>query len=197
MRVTGGELRGFSLRTPKGSGTRPMSDRLKLTLFSMLAARDQPRGLVLDLFAGTGALGIEALSRGAEHADFVEQNGDMCGVIRENLVHTRLTPVADVHKQSVSGFLAHPPAKRFDLIFMDPPYADPHIASTVTAVGEAGILSEEGLVVLGHSSRRDFPERLGPLVVTSRRCHGDSCISFYIWDSGPGRGSEAVTDGTG
>lgn len=195
MRVTGGELRGFSLRTPKGSGTRPMSDRLKLALFSMLAARDQPRGRVLDLYAGTGALGIEAMSRGADRAEFVEQNAGMCGVIRENLVHTRLADSASVHRQSVTSFLAHPPADIFDLIFMDPPYADPEIAATVRAVADADVLSPEGLLVLGHSSRREFPEQLGSLVLETKRCHGDSCISFYR--SSPEIESEPMPPGGG
>lgn len=190
MRITGGELRGHSLKSPKGNQTRPMSDRLKLTLFSMLAARDQPRGNVLDLYAGTGALGIEALSRGAERAEFVEQNATMAGIIRENLTHTRLGSAGTVHKQTVASFLAHPPAERFDLIAMDPPYADPDIAATVQAVGQSGLLAPDGLLVLGHTSRREFPERLGPLVLEKKRCHGDSCISFYVLDEAADGGAD-------
>jgi len=156
-----------------------MSDRLKLALFSMLIADDQPRGRVLDLFAGTGALGIEALSRGGEHAVFVEQHAGMAGIIRDNLAHTKLNGRATVHKQPVSTFLAHAPEPGFDLILMDPPYADPEIAATVCAVGERGLLSGDGLLVLGHTSRRVFEERIGPLQLDRKRCHGDSCVSFY------------------
>jgi 16S rRNA (guanine966-N2)-methyltransferase len=180
MRVTGGELRGHPLKSPTGRQTRPMSDRLKLALFSMLAARDQPRGRVLDLYAGTGALGIEALSRGADSAVFVEQNAGMCGVIRDNLTSTRLASRGSVHKQAVSSFLAHAPAQPYDLILMDPPYPDPDIAATVRAVGESGLLAPDGLLVLGHSSRREFEERIGPLALDKKRCHGDSCVSFYV-----------------
>ena len=179
MRVTGGELRGFSLRSPKGGQTRPMSDRLKLALFSMLAPRDQPRGRVLDLYAGTGALSIESLSRGAERADLVEQNAGMCAIIRENLAHTGLTARARVHKQAVSAFLAHLPETPYDLVLIDPPYADPEIAATVASVGERGFLAPDGLLVLGHTSRREFEETLGPLSLLKQRCHGDSCLSFY------------------
>ncbi|MDP9351580.1 MAG: 16S rRNA (guanine(966)-N(2))-methyltransferase RsmD [Chloroflexota bacterium] len=177
--MTGGELRGFTLKSPKGNQTRPMSDRLKLALFNMLAARDQPRGRVLDLYAGTGALGIECLSRGADSADFVEQNAGMAAIIKENLAHTRLQGRATVHKLSVSSFLARAVDSPYDLVIMDPPYADPEIAGTVGAVGARGWLSPGGLLVLGHSSRREFEERLGVLSLEKQRCHGDSCISFY------------------
>ena len=162
-----------------------MSDRLKLALFSMLAARDQPRGRVLDLYAGTGALSIEALSRGADSADLVEQHAGMTTVIRENLAHTKLSASARVHKQTVAGYLAHPPAEPYDLVLLDPPYADPDIADTVRAVGERGFLAADGLLVLGHTSRREFPEVLGPLVLEKRRCHGDSCVSFYALSEAP------------
>lgn len=156
-----------------------MSDRLKLTLFNMLVARDQPRGRVLDLYSGTGALAIEALSRGAEYADLVEQNAPMCAVIRDNLRHTKLTAVAGVHKQPVSAFLARPPSAPYDLILMDPPYADPAIASTLGVAGASGFLVSDGLLALGHSSRRKFDERISSLVLDVERCHGDSCISLY------------------
>lgn len=157
-----------------------MSDRLKLALFSMLAARDQPRGRVLDLYAGTGALGIESLSRGAEYVDFVEQNAAVCAVIRENLARAKSTAAARVHKQSVSTFLSNPVLEPYDLILMDPPYPDPHIAVTVQAIGERELLVADGLLVLGHSSRREFEAGLGQLILEKKRCHGDSCISFYV-----------------
>lgn len=180
MRVTGGELRGYALKSPKGSQTRPMSDRLKLALFSMLVARDQPRGRVLDLYAGTGALGIECLSRGADTTDFVEQNAGMTAIIKENLAHTKLLSRATVHKASVASFLAREVEAPYDLVLMDPPYADPEIATTVSTVAERGLLAPGGLLVLGHSSRREFEEHLGTLVLEKKRCHGDSCVSFYI-----------------
>jgi len=158
-----------------------MSDRLKLTLFNMLVARDQPRGRVLDLYSGTGALAIESLSRGADAAELVEQNGTMVGVIRQNLKHTRLESRARVHKRSVEGFLAHPPEREepFDLVLMDPPYADPTIATILAAVGARGFLAPDGLLVLGHTSRREFDASIPPLILETKRCHGDSCISFY------------------
>lgn len=179
VRVTGGELRGVALKSPPGPGTRPMSDRLKLALFSMLAARDQPRGKVLDLYSGTGALGIEALSRGADSADFVEQNAAVCAVIRDNLSRTKLQSLASVHKQAVNSFLSRPPSAPYDLILMDPPYADPDIADTLRAIGERGFLAQDGLLVLGHTSRREFEEAIGSLRLEKKRCHGDSCVSFY------------------
>lgn len=181
MRVTGGELRGFSLKSPKGSSTRPMSDRLKLALFSMLEAQGQPRGRVLDLYSGTGALGIESLSRGAEHADFVERNASACGIIRANLAHTRRTSSATVHKRTAIAFLnsLSTDADRYDLILMDPPYADPEIASVIELASRNNVLAPDGLLVLGHTSRREFPDSIGELKLIKKRCHGDSCVSFY------------------
>lgn len=186
MRVTGGELRGLRLKSPKGGQTRPMTDRLKLALFAMLAAFDQPRGRVLDLYSGTGALAIEALSRGAETAELVEQNGGMVGVIRDNLALARLADRATVQRRGVGAFLATPPPEPYELIIMDPPYADREIASTVEAVGRGGFLAPDGVLVLGHTSRRTFPEGLGALVLHKQRCHGDSCVSFYAYREGFG-----------
>jgi 16S rRNA (guanine966-N2)-methyltransferase len=156
-----------------------MADHIKLALFSMLAGRDQPRGRALDLYAGTGALAIEAISRGAERADLVEQHAGMCATIRDNLAHTRLSGAATVHRQAVGAFLARPPQEPYDLVLMDPPYADPEIESVVRAVGERGFLAPDGLLVLGHTSRREFDAQLGPLHRVKLRCHGDSCVSFY------------------
>jgi len=179
MRVTGGELRGVTLKSPRSLSTRPMTDRLRLALFSIIAPMEQPRGRVLDLYAGTGALGIEALSRGAEFVDFVDQNSSACAVIRANLEQTKLVNRAKVHKRSVKSFLASYEGEPFDLIFMDPPYADADIEEVLSFISRKGVLSADGLLVLGHTSRRNFAERIGALELLIKRCHGDSCLSIY------------------
>src|SRR6185295_15670654 len=106
MRVIAGERRGFHLKGPAGSFTRPMADKIKGALFSMLDALGVAPLRVLDLYAGTGSLGIEALSRSAEWADFVEQNAAAAAVVRSNLAHTRYSDVTRVYQESVSTFLA-------------------------------------------------------------------------------------------
>ena len=106
MRVIAGERKGFQLKGPAGKFTRPMADKIKGSLFSMLASLGVEPERVLDLYAGTGGIGIEALSRGAETADFVEQNAAAAAVVRANLAHTRYADVRHVYQESVTSFLA-------------------------------------------------------------------------------------------
>ena len=178
MRVIAGEARGFHLRGPAGPGTRPMADKIKGSLFSMLASLDVVPDRVLDLYAGTGSIGIEALSRGAEFADFVEQNSAAAAVVRANLAHTKFSDVAQVHQTPVATFLGRDrPA--YDLIVMDPPYADPEIVPTLFRVGESGLVQSGSVVAIGHSPRVTLPDEAGRLVRLRERCHGDSCVSIY------------------
>src|SRR4029453_15347613 len=140
MRVITGSAKGPRLKAPQGMTPRPMLDRVKEALFSVLAGYGPIRGRVLDLYAGTGSLGIECLSRGAAWADFVEQRGHVCRIIAENLEHTRLTDCARVHQMPVGRYLhaAHPEEK-YAIILMDPPYADPIIEDTIRAVSASGL----------------------------------------------------------
>lgn len=178
MRVIAGSKRGYRLRGPAGPGTRPMADKIKGSLFSMLASLDVVPDRVLDLYAGTGSIGIEALSRGAETADFVEQNGAAAAVVRANIAHTGFADVARVHQVPVASFLGrHGPP--YDLVVMDPPYADPAIVPTLIRVGESGLVQSTSVVAIGHSPRVSLPERAGLLIRLRERCHGDSCVSIY------------------
>src|SRR5262245_58585503 len=119
MRVITGSAKGHRLQAPKGLGTRPMLDRVKESLFSVLEGYGPIRGRVLDLYAGTGSLGIECLSRGAAQADFVEPSAHVCRIIRENLAHTRLTERARVHQMPVGRYLAVHQAEKYAIIVMD------------------------------------------------------------------------------
>jgi 16S rRNA (guanine966-N2)-methyltransferase len=184
MRVIAGERRGFNLKGPAGRFTRPMSDKIRGALFSMLASLGVEPLRVLDLYAGTGGIGIEALSRGAESADFVEQNAAAAAVVRANLDHTRYADVARVHQESVATFLAraerNPTAVTpYDMIFMDPPYADPDLVPTLERVGRSPLVESATILAIGHSPRVNLPERAGSLVRLRERCHGDSCVSIY------------------
>ena len=183
MRVIAGIAKGHSLKAPKGMTTRPMADKIKGAVFSMLDTLDANYGRVLDLYAGTGSIGIEALSRGAESAQFVEQTRGVCNIIAENLAHTKFIDKAKIHCRKVAQFISSVDRddrlEKYDLVFMDPPYADPQIGSTIESVAKAGLVAEGGFLVVGHSPRVALADDYSPLVLVKRRCHGDSCFSIY------------------
>jgi 16S rRNA (guanine966-N2)-methyltransferase len=184
VRVIAGERRGFQLKGPAGRFTRPMADKIRGALFSMLASLGVEPDRVLDLYAGTGGIGIEALSRGAEWADFVEQNAAAAAVVRDNLAHTRYTDASRLFQEPVSSFLSRAertPAdtRGYDLIIMDPPYADPELIPTLERVGRSPLVESATVLVIGHSPRVTLPERAGRLERIRERCHGDSCFSIY------------------
>lgn len=183
MRVTTGSAKGRNLKGPPTTGTRPMSDKIRQAVFSALGSLGVAPDRVLDLYAGTGAIGIEALSRGADHADFVEMTAPAATVIRENLDRTQLGDRGEVYRQSVQSYM-HRRAPPYDLVILDPPYADPTIPDTLKQLAESALVQSGTVVVLGHWPRLELPERIGRLELLKRRCHGDSCFSiFEIVDS--------------
>lgn len=180
MRVITGTAKGHRLKAPEGLGTRPMLDRVKEALFSVIEGYGPIRGRVLDLYAGTGSLGIECLSRGASWADFVEHKAHVCRIIRENLEHTRLADRARVVHMPVERFLRiHGHHEKYDIIIMDPPYADPAIEATICAVDDANLLTDDGILVVGHSPRVELSERYQRFRRRKFRRLGDSCFSIY------------------
>ncbi|NJK78602.1 MAG: 16S rRNA (guanine(966)-N(2))-methyltransferase RsmD [Chloroflexaceae bacterium] len=180
MRVITGTAKGHRLKAPKGLATRPMLDRVKESLFSVLEGYAALHGRVLDLYAGTGSLGIESLSRGAAFADFVEQRAHVCRIIQDNLRHTRLDPQARVHCMPVAQYVRHlPDTVRYDLIIMDPPYADPEIAQTIQMIIEQGVNTAGGLLVVGHSPRVTLADTYLHWQRIKFRRLGDSCFSIY------------------
>jgi len=178
VRVISGEAKGRRLKGPPSHATRPMADKIKGALFNALASLGVEPERVLDLYAGTGNVGIEALSRGARSVDFVEQNRDAVAVIRSNLSTTGFSNRGQVHQQSVASFLN---ARRgpYDFVIMDPPYADPEILPTLERLGASPLVQCGAIVVIGHSPRVTLPDRLGRLDCLRHRCHGDSCFSVY------------------
>ncbi len=182
VRVIAGEAKGHRLKAPKGMLTRPMADKIKGAVFSMLASLGIESERVLDLYAGSGAVGIEFLSRGASSLDAVEQRADAVAVIQDNLAHTKFTDRAQVHKTTVQAFLARPVIGPYDTVMMDPPYAAPDIVQTMEMVAarapDRGIKAAATLVI-GHSPRVTLPERVGDFGLVRKRCHGDSCFSIY------------------
>ena len=180
MRVITGKAKGRRLKGPPDQRTRPMLDRVKESLFSILEGYEAFTGPVLDLFAGTGSLGIECLSRGAPWADFVEARAQAAAVVQENIALTGFSEQAKVWIMSVERFLdtmSNQP--KYAIILLDPPYAMEGIPDLVVRVGEAQLLAPEGLIVVGHWPRLVLPEFLGPLELLKHRRLGDSCFSIY------------------
>jgi 16S rRNA (guanine966-N2)-methyltransferase len=200
MRVIAGSARGTPLRAPRGAGTRPTSDKVREAIFDMLAAMDAPMERVLDLYAGTGALGIEALSRGAAHADFVERHPAACAALRDNLARTRLAARGRVWQGTVARLLPRLTG-RYDIVFLDPPYADASAPAVLDALAEGGLVDSASVVVYEHSKRRVPPPACGPLGVYKTRCHGDTCVTIYARGpggsapAGPPRGPSAGEEG--
>lgn len=193
MRVIAGEARGTPLKAPEGMRTRPMSDKVKGALFSMLASLGVEPARVLDLYAGSGAVGIEALSRTAEWADFVEGRADAVGVIRDNLTKTKFDTIAAVHQTTVESFLGRTPAAPYDFVIMDPPYADPAIVENLGRLGRSALVAPGTVVAIGHSPRVELPDDLPPLRRLRHRCHGDSCFSIYEVEAGNPAEAEGET----
>ena len=178
LRVAGGTARGVPLAAVKDKGVRPTSERTRSALFSILAAYGLEGCTVLDLYAGTGALGIEALSRGATWADFVEKSTNQCRIIRQNLKAANLDERAQVVCSPVKRALERLQGP-YRFILADPPYESEEIEALMTRLSEASWLEPGGLVVLEHSVRKQPREAFASLNLMQTRRYGDSCLSLY------------------
>jgi 16S rRNA (guanine966-N2)-methyltransferase len=179
MRIVSGEARGRKLRAPKSQGiTRPMADKIKEALFSVLASLGVEYDRVLDLYAGSGGIGIEALSRGASWCDFVDRDSHAVRAIRENLEHVGFADRGRIHQVPVLTAIRNA-REPYDMVTFDPPYADPDIISTLDALSLSNAVRDGTIVAVGHSPRVDLPERIGRLEKLRGRCHGDSCFSVF------------------
>lgn len=178
MRVISGKAKGIQLQTPQGMLTRPTTDRVKEALFSILQF-DLPGTQVLDLFGGTGQLGIEALSRGAKNAVFVDARREACQLIRANLQKTRLEQSAQVVQSDYMEYLSRC-REKFGLILLDPPYAEVFLENALKRITEIDILQPGGIIAaerplgkelpwdfLGYSRSRDY--KYGKILLTLYR----------------------------
>ncbi|MCX6004079.1 MAG: 16S rRNA (guanine(966)-N(2))-methyltransferase RsmD [Chloroflexi bacterium] len=178
MRITGGSAKGQILKTLPGLLVRPTTDRVREAIFSMLSSlpSDWDRGL--DLFAGTGALGIEALSREAGWIDFVDRNSKSCKIIKQNLEKTGFSDQAHVYCCPVIkalGFLE----ERYGLIFLDPPYADTSLGTLLTNLSASRLISADSLIIVSHASRSPLDKQYNSLSMLKEKRYGDTCISIY------------------
>jgi len=198
LRVIAGSAGGRPLLSPPGRGTRPTADRLKQALFNILGD-GVPDADVLDLFAGSGALGIEALSRGARRAAFVERDPRVARVLRSNLAACGLTAAAQVVLAEVAPALRSlaRSAERFSLVLADPPYATGAAPATLGLLaGEAAaILAESALVAIEHAPEEEMPAAAGNLRLMRRRIQGRGCVSVYglaAWHAGATDGAPSA-----
>jgi 16S rRNA (guanine966-N2)-methyltransferase len=177
MRVIAGEYKGRRLAAPTWPGLRPTSDRLKESVFAILAPV-LAGARVLDGYAGSGALGIEALSRGAASVVFVEQDSRAAELIERNLAHCRIAEGYVMIRAEFTRALRQLPAdRRFDLALLDPPYDLADLASVVEAA--AGRMAKGGVLVLEHASRRRAPDIAGAFAAVRQVRAGDSTVTFY------------------
>ena len=156
MRVVAGKAKGVVLKTPEGLKTRPTTDRVKEAMFSIIQF-DLPGARLLDLFGGTGQLGIEALSRGAKHVDFVDMQDSACKLIRENLSRTKLAEMARVIRSDYLTFLKSCDQK-YDIILLDPPYAEVFLENSLKLITEIDILQSNGIIVAERPVDKVLPD---------------------------------------
>ncbi len=182
MRVITGSARGRRLKELEGMETRPTTDRVKEGVFNIIQFDIEGRR-VLDLFAGTGQLGIETLSRGAAAAVFVEQRRDAAALVRENLKLTGLTDRARVVNGDAMAFLSSAKEK-FDLIFIDPPYAADLWESALEAISRFDILSDHGIIVCESPVEREMPELAAPYFLHRTYRYGKIKVTTYHREEG-------------
>ena len=177
MRVISGSAKGIRLNTPKGMLTRPTTDRVKEALFSILHF-DLPGTRVLDLFAGTGQLGIEALSRGASHAVFVDERTDACNLVKENIAKARFTSNAVVVRSDYMAYLRNC-REKFDIIFLDPPYSEVFLENALKMITEIDILQSGGIIASEYPLGKVLPAGLSEQFQAKEYRYGKTVLTLF------------------
>jgi 16S rRNA (guanine966-N2)-methyltransferase len=176
MRVTGGIGKGRKLKVPAGSRVRPTSDKVKQALFNILGQRVEG-ALFLDLFAGIGGIGIEALSRGAGRVVFVDDSRDSLKIIKKNVEQTGFSGRAQVVASKAETFLKKT-SEQFDIVFLDPPYSLA-LEPLLKVLGEAGILKPDSVVIAEHFKKQPSIEHTGNLSIYRQAQYGDTVLTFF------------------
>jgi 16S rRNA (guanine966-N2)-methyltransferase len=180
MRVIGGAYKGRNLKSPPSMDVRPTSDRLRETLFNVIAPRIQDSRF-LDLCAGSGAVGIEALSRGASHATFVDRSRRSCTLIESNLALCRVPEDEHaIYCSEAYDFLRQTTLPAWDIVYFDPPYKQDYL-TTLDLLGakSSTLLTDDGILIVEHHHKNTLTETLGDLSRTRVLKQGDSSLSFY------------------
>lgn len=180
MRVISGSARGVKLKTVEGLDTRPTTDRVKESIFNLIQFNIQ-RACVLDLFSGSGALGIEAASRGAEKVFLIEKDANCHDIIQSNLVNTKLTDKVTLIKSGVISGLKRLNEK-FDVIIMDPPYGMNHVKPVMSSIEDNNLLAEKGIILVEHGINDELPEKIGTFSRIRQKKYGKILISIYGYE---------------
>lgn len=178
MRVIGGKAKGTQLRIPQGGRVRPATSLAKQAIFSILENTAVNWGRILDLFAGSGALGIEALSRGATWGDFVDQSKKCCSAIEYNLERAGFSSRSHVYCCNVAKAIAFL-GDVYDIVFMDPPYSEPSVGSLIATLVSSHLIGEDSAVVVLHGNRFPLDSGYDGLSLLKQRQYGDTFISIF------------------
>lgn len=182
MRITGGQLKGRPLISAKGSAIRPASDKVRQALFNIIG-HDLTGSVVLDLFAGTGAYGFEAISRGAKHAVFIDNSSEALLIIKKNISQLGVFEQCRIKQQDLVAADSLKTVEKdgsFDIVFIDPPYRLGFILPVLKKVSCSDFLSSGGVVVAETSKEEYLPEKAGNLDLWQIRKYGSTCLWFYL-----------------
>lgn len=177
MRVITGSARGAKLKTLEGLTTRPTSDRVKEAVFNIIQFGVEGRR-VLDLFGGSGQMAIEALSRGADYAVIVDENKQAVSVIKENLKKVKFDQQASVFQMDYLRYLSSC-REKFDIIFLDPPYAEKYLENALQKISEIDILTEGGIIVCERPREKVMPPQVGDLICSKDYNYGKTAVNLY------------------
>ncbi|KHF40800.1 16S rRNA (guanine(966)-N(2))-methyltransferase RsmD [Halalkalibacter okhensis] len=185
MRVISGEKRGLPLKAVPGSSTRPTTDKVKESIFNMIGPYFSG-GVALDLYAGSGGLGIEAISRGVAQTIFVDQNKKAIVTIKQNLQQCHFEDRSEVYRNDASRALKALIKRElsFALIFLDPPYAKQNIVNEISIIFDHQLLEQSGVIVCEHTSTVDLPNVIGSGIKSRAETYGDTTISIYTYKEG-------------
>ncbi|MCC5911984.1 MAG: 16S rRNA (guanine(966)-N(2))-methyltransferase RsmD [Clostridiaceae bacterium] len=180
MRIIAGKARGHRLETPSNLKIRPTTDRIKESIFNIIQ-KHLYDSIVIDLFSGTGNLGIEALSRNSNKAYFVDNSQESIDIIKSNLDKTRLRDQGEVIRGDVRVALNKIASKgvQADIIFMDPPYKKGLVIPTLEGIQSANLLKASGIIVIDHDKTEDLPEEINELIKYRSKGYGNTTVSFY------------------
>lgn len=180
LRVISGKVRGLKLDTPKNEDVRPTTDRVKESLFNIINSYIMDSN-VLDLFAGTGSLGIECLSRGASSATFVDVSKDSINIVKSNIKKARVENQSTILNLDFKNAIDRLKAQnsKFDVIFMDPPYYKNMFIDALANIDNANLLAEDGIIIVEHDTKDKFEDKIGRLEKTKEKKYGNTTLTFY------------------
>jgi 16S rRNA (guanine(966)-N(2))-methyltransferase RsmD len=179
MRIISGSAGGRRLTAPRGDATRPTADRVREAVFNILVASAEVPARVLDLYAGSGALGFESLSRGAERVVFVDHAEDAVAAMRKNAAELGWSASVEIAQAYVKEWLKRPATERFGWIFLDPPYAGKELDRALERLAGGDWLAPGGVIIAEHEWREAPADLYGRLALSDRRRYGQTAVSFY------------------